>query len=70
MVGMHAVGEGMLEHRVVEAQLMMRGGEGLEGTLAAGELEDRGTRHGPESRSGHIRGSTAVGDMTDPIEGM
>jgi hypothetical protein len=39
----------MIQHWVLEAAPVVRG-EGQEGRLAAGELEHRGSRHGPEFR--------------------
>jgi hypothetical protein len=39
------VGEGMVQHRVLEAPLVVGGGQRQESGLPAGELEHRGQRH-------------------------
>ena len=46
VMGVTRVGEGMGEHGVLKAPLMVRGGERQEGRLPAGELEHRGSHHG------------------------
>ena len=41
MLRTHAVGEGVIELRILEAALVGRGGEGEEGLLASGETRPR-----------------------------
>ena len=51
VLGVAGVGERVVQHRVVETALVMRGGERQEGRLPPGQLEDRRSRHGAESRA-------------------
>jgi hypothetical protein len=57
VLGLPTVGERVIQHRVVESPLMMRGGEGQEPRLAARELEDRRSRH--RASLAHLRGLDA-----------
>ena len=46
VLGVDAVREGVVQLGVLEAALVVRGGQRKEGGVAAGELEDRWSGHG------------------------